>query len=223
MTAFVTALQLDIVLQARNGFYWASAFVVLVVGGLLLNVTEAARADSAAWVPALVAVNLQITTFFFVAGLMLLERDEGNAHRPGSIALFAGRIPRDKNDHAHHTCRPLKRWRASVIAFGHRGVLAAHPPRDPGVRGGSTLGFPVRRGGRYASGPRDASPASDSWACFWSPVSDFGSDSCLVGSPGGPGPIVRGDTRRDPVSPSGLGPVSDRRFLGRPVPFSYPF
>jgi fluoroquinolone transport system permease protein len=28
-------------------------------------------------VPAILAVNLQITTFFFVAGLMLLERDEG--------------------------------------------------------------------------------------------------------------------------------------------------
>ena len=77
MTAFVTALRWDVVLQARNGFYWASAFVVLVIGGLLLAVPEAARANGAVWVPAIVAVNLQITTFFFMAGLMLLERDEG--------------------------------------------------------------------------------------------------------------------------------------------------
>ena len=77
MSAFVTALRWDVVVQARNGFYWATAFVVLVVGGLLLAVPEAARADEEAWVPALVAVNLQITTFFFVAGLLLLERDEG--------------------------------------------------------------------------------------------------------------------------------------------------
>jgi len=77
MIAFVTALRWDIVLQARNGFYWASAFVVVLVGGLLLGVPESVRADAAAWVPALLAVNLQITTFFFVAGLMLLERDEG--------------------------------------------------------------------------------------------------------------------------------------------------
>jgi fluoroquinolone transport system permease protein len=77
MIAFIAALQWDIVLQARNGFYWASAFVVLVVGALLLSVPETVRADGAAWVPALLAVNLQITTFFFVAGLMLLERDEG--------------------------------------------------------------------------------------------------------------------------------------------------
>jgi fluoroquinolone transport system permease protein len=77
MSAFATALRWDVVVQARNGFYWATAFVVLVVGGLLLAVPEAARADEAAWVPALVAVNLQITTLFFVAGLLLLERDEG--------------------------------------------------------------------------------------------------------------------------------------------------
>lgn len=77
MSAFVTALRWDVVVQARNGFYWASAFLVLVVAGLLLAVPEPARADRAVWVPALLAGNLQITTFFFVAGMMLLERDEG--------------------------------------------------------------------------------------------------------------------------------------------------
>ena len=77
MTAFVAALRWDVVVQARSGFYWATGFVVLVVGGLLLAVPETARADEGAWVPALVAINLQITTFFFVAGLLLLECDEG--------------------------------------------------------------------------------------------------------------------------------------------------
>lgn len=77
MRAFATALRWDVILQARNGFYWASAFLVLVVGGLLLALPAAARANEAAWVPAVLAVNLQITTFFFVAGLILLERDEG--------------------------------------------------------------------------------------------------------------------------------------------------
>jgi fluoroquinolone transport system permease protein len=75
--ACVAALRWDVVLQARNGFYWASAFVILVIGGLLLAVPEAARANEAVWVPAILAVNLPITTFFFMAGLMLLERDEG--------------------------------------------------------------------------------------------------------------------------------------------------
>jgi fluoroquinolone transport system permease protein len=74
---FVAALRWDILLQARNGFYFATAFIVLVVGGLLLAVPASARANEAAWVPAILAVNLQITTFFFVAGLILLERDEG--------------------------------------------------------------------------------------------------------------------------------------------------
>jgi fluoroquinolone transport system permease protein len=77
MTAMLAALRWDVVLQARNGFYWASAFLVAMMGALLLYVPETARANSAVWVPAILAINLQITTFFFVAGLMLLERDEG--------------------------------------------------------------------------------------------------------------------------------------------------
>jgi fluoroquinolone transport system permease protein len=40
-------------------------------------IPESARSNATAWVPAILAVNLQITTFFFVAGLILLERDEG--------------------------------------------------------------------------------------------------------------------------------------------------
>jgi fluoroquinolone transport system permease protein len=71
------ALRWDVVLQARNGFYWASAFLVVMISALLLYVPEAARADSSMWVPAILTTNLQITTFFFVTGLLLLERDEG--------------------------------------------------------------------------------------------------------------------------------------------------
>jgi fluoroquinolone transport system permease protein len=77
MTMILSALRWDVVVQARNGFYWASAFLVVMIGALLLSVPDIARANSALWVPAILAINLQITTFFFVAGLMLLERDEG--------------------------------------------------------------------------------------------------------------------------------------------------
>jgi fluoroquinolone transport system permease protein len=77
MTPLIAILRWDVALQARNGFYWATALLVLVVGGLLLALPDAVRANSGVWVPALIAVNLQTTTFFFVAGLMLLERDEG--------------------------------------------------------------------------------------------------------------------------------------------------
>lgn len=77
MTPVLHALRWDVIVQARNGFYWASAFLVIIISALLLYVPESARANSAIWVPAILAVNLQIITFFFVAGLMLLERDEG--------------------------------------------------------------------------------------------------------------------------------------------------
>ena len=77
MTAILNALRWDVIVQARNGFYWASAFLIIVISALVLYVPESARANSAVWVPAILVINLQITTFFFVAGLMLLERDEG--------------------------------------------------------------------------------------------------------------------------------------------------
>lgn len=80
MTPMLHALRWDVVVQARNGFYWASAFLVIMIGALVLYVPDSARSNAAAWVPAILAVNLQITTFFFVAGLLLLERDEGTLH-----------------------------------------------------------------------------------------------------------------------------------------------
>jgi fluoroquinolone transport system permease protein len=71
------ALRSDVLLQARNGFYFASAFVVVLLGSLLVAIPPAVRSNEMLWVPAILVVNLQITTFFFVAGLLLLERDEG--------------------------------------------------------------------------------------------------------------------------------------------------
>jgi fluoroquinolone transport system permease protein len=90
MSALGTALRWDATLQARNGFYQATVFIVLVMGALLLAIPEALRADRALWVPAVLAVNLQITTFFFVAGLMLLEREEGTLAALGVSPLGAG-------------------------------------------------------------------------------------------------------------------------------------
>lgn len=77
MTALLAGLRWDVIVQARNGFYWASAFLIIIISALLLCIPEGARTNSALWVPAVIAINLQITTFFFVAGLILLERDEG--------------------------------------------------------------------------------------------------------------------------------------------------
>jgi fluoroquinolone transport system permease protein len=90
MTALLTALRWDVVVQARNGFYWATLVLVLIIGGLLVTIPETARANAAVWVPALLAVNLQITTFFFVAGLILLERDEGSLAALAVLPITAG-------------------------------------------------------------------------------------------------------------------------------------
>jgi fluoroquinolone transport system permease protein len=84
-------LRFDIVVQARNGFYWASLFVVLAITALLSAMPPAVTGNPALWVPALVAFNLQITTFFFVAGLLLLEKDEGTLTALGVSPLSARR------------------------------------------------------------------------------------------------------------------------------------
>lgn len=92
VAVFLSALRWDVVWQARNGFYWASAILVLMVGGLLYALPEAARTNHAAWIPAVVVTVLQVTTFFFVTGLLLLERAEGTltalAVSPASASGF---------------------------------------------------------------------------------------------------------------------------------------
>jgi len=83
-------IRCDVLLQARNGFYWASGFVVLAVSALLAALPEDVRSAPSLGVPALVAFNLQITTFFFVAGLMLLEREEGTLTALGASPVSPG-------------------------------------------------------------------------------------------------------------------------------------
>jgi hypothetical protein len=156
MTAFVTALRWDIVLQARNGFYWASAFVVLVVGGLLLGVLESVRADGAAWVPALLAINLQITTFFFVAGLMLLERDEGTltalAVSPFSPAAYLA-----TRTITLTALAAVENGRGRIGRVRHGRVVAAHSLWDCGARRDLHRLW-LSSGGALCVGQRDASP-----------------------------------------------------------------
>jgi fluoroquinolone transport system permease protein len=54
-----------------------SAFLVVIIGTLLLYLSDRLEGQAPLWVPAAILTNLQITTFFFVAGLILLEKDEG--------------------------------------------------------------------------------------------------------------------------------------------------
>jgi fluoroquinolone transport system permease protein len=90
MRRWLTAVRADVRLQARHGFYAASAFIVIVIGGLLLTIPTDARANHGLWVPALFVVNLPMTTLFFIAGLISLERDEGTLYALGVAPVTAG-------------------------------------------------------------------------------------------------------------------------------------
>ena len=129
MNALITLVRWDALLQARNGFYWATAFVVVVIGALLLNVPEAARADRAAWVPALLAINLQITTFFFVAGLILLERDEGTLTALAVSPLSAG-VYLAARTITLTALAAVETIAIVWIVFGRRWLVGLHPGWD---------------------------------------------------------------------------------------------
>ena len=65
---------LDLRLQMRNGFYYAVAFVLACWFVLL---TSLPVIDWGYVLPAVVFGNLVMVNFYFVAGLVLLEKDEG--------------------------------------------------------------------------------------------------------------------------------------------------
>lgn len=64
----------DIRLQWRNGFYYASAFVALV---LILLLIQFRNVDLSPLWPAIILENLVINAFYFMSGLVLLEKGEG--------------------------------------------------------------------------------------------------------------------------------------------------
>lgn len=77
MTRVVSVLANDVRLQIRYGLYAVSVLMVLF-WGVLLQVLNASRLVPAAVVVApFVAINLMITTFYFMAGLVLFEKSEG--------------------------------------------------------------------------------------------------------------------------------------------------
>ena len=65
----------DFRLQFRNGFYYASAFVALVYIVLVNQLPEQSLGLS---MPMLIAANALINAFYFMAGLVLLEKGEGS-------------------------------------------------------------------------------------------------------------------------------------------------
>lgn len=89
MQRLMATLKCDVRLQFRNGFYLATAIVAaLYVAGIG---QMAGLAIQVSWVlPAMVLNNLVITSFFFVAGLVLLERGEGSLAALAVTPLRAG-------------------------------------------------------------------------------------------------------------------------------------
>ena len=73
MTRLRATLHRDLVIQWRNGFYAVSVFIVLV-SGLLLRQLPRPWLD--ALLPAFLVSSLSFTTFYFMAALVLLEKDE---------------------------------------------------------------------------------------------------------------------------------------------------
>ncbi len=74
MSRLLATARWDIQLQFRNGFYYVSAFVAVV---FIIMLRQLSDVDWARWWPAIILENLVINAFYFMAGLVLLEKGEG--------------------------------------------------------------------------------------------------------------------------------------------------
>jgi fluoroquinolone transport system permease protein len=75
MKRFFSILKWEIVRQFKNGIYYASIFV-LVLWILLFSCIKTISLSSL--LPMIVLSNLTMTTFYFMAGIMLFEKGEGS-------------------------------------------------------------------------------------------------------------------------------------------------
>ena len=66
-------IRCDVRLQYRNGFYYAVAFLLFFFA-ILVNFVPI---DWTPWLAALLLGNMMLATFFFLGGLILLEKGEG--------------------------------------------------------------------------------------------------------------------------------------------------
>jgi len=87
VSRLVATLACDVRLQFRNGFYWAVAFLLAT---LVVVIGRLPSLDWAPVLPPLVLGNLSLATFFFMAGLLLLEKEEGTLEALVVTPLTAG-------------------------------------------------------------------------------------------------------------------------------------
>src|SRR5512146_3092882 len=77
---FASSLRWEVALQFRNGFYYAVGFLMLfwlLLYSQLLQ-PQLGQFDLRALLPGLLLGNLLVTTFYFMAGLVMLEKGEGS-------------------------------------------------------------------------------------------------------------------------------------------------
>jgi len=74
MKRWQTAVRWDMRLQFRNGFYYAAAFIAVLMTIVLAQLPEA---ELPTILPVFVLGNMTIGTFYFKAGLVLLEKGDG--------------------------------------------------------------------------------------------------------------------------------------------------
>ncbi len=74
MNRLLSTIYLDLKLQFRNGFYYASAFIAI---GLVILLRQFSHLDLNHFFAPIMFMNLEINAFYFIAGLVLLEKGEG--------------------------------------------------------------------------------------------------------------------------------------------------
>ncbi|MCB0035044.1 MAG: hypothetical protein KDE51_13515, partial [Anaerolineales bacterium] len=77
MTRLIATVQWDVVRQFRSGFYYASAFFVLVWAAVFVPI-PAGTFDLGLLLPALMLVNLSVVGFYYIGALVLLEKSQGS-------------------------------------------------------------------------------------------------------------------------------------------------
>lgn len=70
-----SAFRWEVTLQFRNGFYYAVGFIMAF---WVLVYTQFSQLDLRAVLPGMLQGNLLVTTFYFMAGLVMLEKGEGS-------------------------------------------------------------------------------------------------------------------------------------------------
>ena len=74
MTRLLSIARWDVQLQFRNGFYYVSAAMALF---FVILLRQFPQVDWAYWWPAIITGNLTVNAYYFMAGIVLLEKGEG--------------------------------------------------------------------------------------------------------------------------------------------------